>query len=84
MTVVRNSAMEEMAGRLAELEAEVQSYADELAEVIQERDALIQERTEAFDALILQIDDEIAGLRQENEALRIEIKRLVGDPSMTV
>ena len=43
MTVVRESSMEEMEGRLAELQAEIDSYADELAGVKQERDAVLAE-----------------------------------------
>jgi len=43
MATVRNSAMEEMAGRLEELETEIQSYADQLAEKTQECEALMAE-----------------------------------------
>ena len=40
MTTVRNAALEDLAGRLEELQSEIDSYADELAEVKQENEYL--------------------------------------------
>ena len=46
MATVSRDAIEEIEGRLAELEAEVQSYADELAEARQENRLLRARITE--------------------------------------
>ena len=45
MTAVRNASMEEMEGRLAELQAEIDSLVDDLAQTMQERDAAVAELT---------------------------------------